>query len=129
MNQFKSFETGSILLADGAPAPSSLHLSGDALLGGWGLIANARSTVDKDMTDAGWTLFFVAGGIKVTVFGFDERKTVPAALKRLARIVRDLKCNSFEIAQVTHSLFMGISSVTLSGHARHLQKGSLLFGE
>jgi hypothetical protein len=128
MSQVMSFETGSILLADGAAAPESLHLRSDSLLGGWGLIANARSTVDKDMTDAGWTLFFVAGGIKATVFGFDEQKTVPAALKRLAGMVKDLKCNSFEIAQVTHSLFMGISRVTLSGHARHLQKGSLLFG-
>jgi hypothetical protein len=129
MSNVMSFETGTIFLASGTSSPASLVLRGDSVMSGWGVIENSRSTVDKEMNDAGWNLFFLAGEISATVFGFDDQKLLAAGLRRLARTVKALKCNSFEIAHVVRSAFLGVSRVSLSGHARHLQKGTLLFGE
>lgn len=37
------------------------------------------------------------------------------------------RCNAFEITQIKSVRFRGISRVSISAHARHLQKGSLFF--
>jgi len=120
---------GSILLATGTASPSALLLQPDSFLSGWGVVKNSRAGVETDMTGAGWKLFFLAGEMKATAFGLGEGKTLPAALHRLGAMAQRLKCNGFEITKVTRSLFLGISRVTVTGHARHLQKGDQLQGE
>jgi hypothetical protein len=60
----------------------------------------AHSTFEEEMREAGWTFFFMAGEIKATVFGFDRRKTLRAALKRLIAGVKSQHCNSIEITRV-----------------------------
>jgi hypothetical protein len=114
---------GSILLATGTVSPSALLFRPDSFLSGWGVVKNSRADVETDMTGAGWKLFFLAGEMKATALGFGEEKTLPAALHRLGAMAQRLKCNGFEITQVTRSLFLGLTRVTVTGHARHLQKG------
>ena len=119
---------GSILLAAGTVSPSALLLQPNSFLSGWGLVKNSRADVETDMTGAGWKLFFLAGEMKATAVGFGEEKTLPAALHRLGNMAQRLKCNGFEITRVTRSLFLGLTRVTVTGHARHLQKGDQLQG-
>jgi len=129
MSNVMSFETGSIFLATGSPMPSSLVLRPDSFLSGWGVVENSASRIEKRMLEAGWTLFFLAGELNATAFGFDEAKTLDRALNRLAALVRALGCNSFDVGQVSQRTLFGGSRVRVSGHARHLQRGQLMFGE
>jgi hypothetical protein len=120
---------GSILLATGTVSPSALLLQPDSFLSGWGVVKNSRANVETDMTGVGWKLFFLAGEMKATAVGFGEEKALPAALHRLAAMAQRLKCNGFEITRVTRSLFLGLTRVTITGHARHLQKGDQPLGK
>lgn len=121
-------QAGSILVDLNAGPPKSLLLGNQSLPSGWGLIEDPSCVTGKEMTDAGWNLFFLAGEIKATVFGMNRSDAVRAALNRLIRKVKSEKCNSFEVARVSESSFLGISRVSIYGHLRHLQKGRLLFG-
>ena len=89
---------------------------------------DSRSAFEKEVREAGWTFFFMAGEIKATVFGFDRQKTLRAALKRLIKNVKSQNCNSIEITQVTGKSFLKLPYVRVSAHPRHLQKG-LIFDQ
>src|ERR1035441_3014546 len=74
---------GSILIKEGMPLPKSLVLESEPDLNGWAARKTARPTFEKELREAGWTWFFMAGEIKTTVFGFDRQKTLHTALQRL----------------------------------------------
>jgi hypothetical protein len=116
---------GSIHIDAGGQLPKFLSLRTQSLLNSWPMITNVRSTFDAEIRKAGWVFFFMAGKIEKTAFGFDKRKTLHTALNRLTRSVRSQKCNSFEIMDVTSKHFLGMSSVSVSAHARHLQRGQV----
>ncbi len=116
---------GSIHIDAGGQLPKFLSLRTQSLLNSWPVITNVRSTFDAEIRKAGWVFFFMAGKIEKTAFGFDKRKTLHTALNRLTRSVRSQKCNSFEITGVTSKHFLGMSSVSVSAHARHLQRGQV----
>jgi len=92
-------------------------------LGGWAAVQSARQAFEKEVREAGWTFFFMAGEIQATVFGFDRQKTLRTALKRLIANVKSQNCNSIEITQVTGKSFLKLPYVSVSAHPRHLQKG------
>ena len=108
--------------------PKSLMLQSESNSNGWAAVKDARSTFEKTIQEAGWTFFFMAGEIKATVFGFDRQKALRAALKRLITDVKSLHCNSIEITGVVDKSFLRMPYVSVSAHARHLQKGRLFSG-
>ena len=120
---------GSVLIEEGMPLPKPLLLQSEPDLHGWAVVKTARSTFEKDVQEAGWTWFFMAGEIRTTVFGFDRQKTLRTALRRLIAKVTSQHCNSIEIAQVTSNSFLKMSCVTVSAHLRHLQKGLTFSGQ
>jgi hypothetical protein len=114
---------GNILIDEGAHLPNALLLPGEPDSNGWAALNGARSTFEKEIREAGWTFFFMAGEMRATVFGFDRQKTLGAALKRLIAKVKSRDCNSIEIARVTYKTFLRMRYVTVFAHPRHLQKG------
>jgi hypothetical protein len=114
---------GSILMQEGTHLPNSQPPQRKSQPGGWAAVENSRSGFEKEVREAGWTFFFMAGEIKATVFGFDRQKTLRAALKRLIGKVKSQNCNSIEITQVTGKSFLKLPYVSVSAHPRHLQKG------
>lgn len=129
MNNVMSFESGTIFLESGTLTPASLVLRCDSFMSGWEVVDNCPSEIETQMADEGWTFFFLAGEMRATIFGLDAEKTLATGLRRLAGMTKALRCNSFEIAHVTHQVFLGVSRVSLSCHARHLQKGHLRSSE
>ena len=129
MNRVMSFEAGTIFLEAGALAPASLVLQCDSLMNGWRVVANSPAIVDRQMRDEGWTFFSLAEEMKATTFRLDRENALATGLRRLAEMTKALRCNSFEISHVTHKLFLGVSRVSVSCHARHLQQGHLLYSE
>lgn len=114
---------GNILIEEVAHLPNSLLLPGEPDSNGWTALNGARSTLDKQIREAGWTFFFMAGEIQATVFGFDNQKTLRTALKRLIAKVKSRECNCIEITRVTCKSFLRMPYVTVFAHPRHLQKG------
>lgn len=110
------------------PRPAPLLLRAASLLSGWAVVANVRSAFEKEMRDAGWTLFFMAGEIKATAVGFDQSAGLKGGLTRLARKAKAQDCNALEITRIRRLRFLGVSRVSISAHVRHLQKGSVFFG-
>lgn len=119
---------GNILVQDGTNLPASLRAEADSESIGWTAIKDNPSTFEKAVNEAGWTFFFMAGEIKTTALGFDKQKALRAALKRLVTDVKSQHCNSIEITGVVGKSFWRIPYVSVSAHARHLQKGRLFSG-
>jgi hypothetical protein len=120
---------GSILIEPRARLPNSMRLRGEPDSSGWTTLNGARATFEKEVQEAGWTFFFMAGEIKATVFGFDRHKTMRAALQRLMMNVKSHNCNAIEITQVSVESFFKVPYVRVTAHARHLQKGLTFSGQ
>jgi hypothetical protein len=114
---------GDILIEGGTYFPNSMTKPGESSVPGWSAVNCNRPTFEKEVDDAGWTLFFMAGDIKTTVFGFNRQKTLRSALKRLVATVKSQSCNSIEITQVKQKSFLKFPYVSVWAHVRHLQKG------
>jgi len=108
--------------------PRSLLVETGSDSNGWAAVKDNLSTFEKAVEEAGWTCFFMAGEIKVTVYGFDRQKALRAALKRLVMDVESQHCNTIEITAVVGKSFWRIPYVSVSAHARHLQKDRFFSG-
>ena len=118
-----TIKAGSIWVMNGADLLPSLLLQSQPDSNGWAAVKDDRSTFEKAVQKAGWTLFFMAGEIDATVLGFDKEKALRAAFRRLIANVTSQHCNGIEITRVTSRSFLGVPYVKVSAHARHLQKG------
>ena len=120
--------TGDLLVQQGINVPRSLLLPTAINSNGWAAVNGTRSMFEKTIDEEGWTFFFMAGEIKATVFGFDKQAALRTALKRLIAVVKSQHCNGIEITRVTDKSFLKVPYVSVSAHARHLQKGQLFSG-
>jgi len=127
-HEMATMNAGSIHIEHSGKLPAFLRL-GNSLLKGWSEITNVRSTLDAEITRAGWVSFFMAGKVEKVALGLDREKTLGVALNRLAKSIRSGNCNSFEIMHVKTRHFLGVFRVTVAAHARHLQQGSVCFGK
>lgn len=124
-----SIVAGSIFIDENARLPNSALLQRQPHASGWAAVTNVRSTFGKEIPDAGWTFFFMAGEIKATVFGFDREKALGTALSRLIANVKGQHCNCIEITQVTEHSFLKVPYVNVTAHPRHLQQGQTFTGQ
>jgi hypothetical protein len=123
-----SMAAGSIFVNDDGQLPNLTLLQRSAHSSGWAEVTNVHSTFGKDLPDAGWTFFYMAGEMKSTVFGFNREKALATALGRLIAGAKGQHCNSIEITQVTGKSFLQIPYVSVTAHARHLQRGRTFAG-
>jgi hypothetical protein len=125
----EAIEAGTILIEEGTPVPDSLLLESEPYSSGWGSLRNLdRRGLDRKLSESGWTFFFMAGEIRATAFGFDRRRAVREAVKRIIANVKSQKCNCLEISQVAMKSFLRVPYVTVSAHARHIQQGLVFSG-
>jgi hypothetical protein len=119
---------GDILIERGTHLPNSLTTPSESFLPGWSAVKGGRPTFEKEIKQAGWTLFFMAGEIKTNVFGFDRQRAAQAALQRLSTIVKSQSCNCIEITDVTEKSFLKLPYLQVRAYARHLQPGLVFSG-
>ena len=120
--------TGTILIKEGTPLPECLRLESEPYLKGWRLVENLDSRgLDRKIREAGWTFFYMAGGVSATAFGSDLEKTTRRAIKKLIASMELDGFNCLEIAQVVARRFLGLPYVTVSAHPRHIQQSMFLF--
>jgi len=109
---------GDLLVQQGINVPRSLLLPTEPNSNGWAAVNGTWSAFEETIHEEGWTLFFMAGEIKATVFGFDRQNALRAALKRLIAAVNSQECNSIEITGVVDKSFLKVPYVSVSAHAR-----------
>ncbi len=119
---------GDILIEGGTHLPKSLTVPSESSLPGWSAVNGGRPAFEKEIKEAGWTLFFMAGEITATVFGSDKQRSLRTALQRLTTQVKAQNCNSIEITGVTQKSFLKIPYLRVCAHARHLQQSMTFSG-
>lgn len=119
--------TGSVFIKEGITLPESLRIKSETYSKGWRLITELDACdLDRKVREAGWTLFFMAGEMKASVFGSDSEGSARRVVKKLLSKSDGFNC--LEIAQVAGKRFLGLPCVTASGHARHVQQSMFLVG-
>ena len=121
-------KAGTILIENGTLLPRSLALASEPYSRGWTTVSNVRSDFERDISQAGWTFFFLAGAIHATVFGFNAEVAVHTAVDRLITNAKSQNCNCLEIGQVTMKSFLGLPFASVSAHTRHIQRGPVFAG-
>jgi hypothetical protein len=117
---------GTILIRGDALLPRSMDVASQPYTKSWSCIALLdRSTLDRQIKDAGWNFFYLAGELKGSAFGSDENATKRALGRIIAGLEPD-KYNCLEITCAKTSRFLWLSYVTVTAHSRHIQESNRL---
>jgi hypothetical protein len=122
-NKASQVADGTLLITDATLLPESANGDRISVGNGWDRIGN-KAAFEKNLDAAGWTSFYLAGSIRRNVIGFDGPRSLATAVKRLLATVVLAKGNCLEVDRITTQSFCGIPSVTVTGHSRHIQRGS-----
>jgi hypothetical protein len=115
--------TGTMLIKDGIAMPESLVVGTEHYAAGWSSVIGATSSeLDKQIEDAGWTFFYMAGEIHATGFGFNDQSRTGRAVAHVIDVVKRENCNCLEITQMRRRSFLGFRYTSLVAHARHIQR-------
>jgi len=76
----------------------------------------------KEIENAGWTFFYMAGEIRTSGFGFNDQSRTDRAVAHVIDAVKREKCNCLEITQMRRRSFLGLPYTSLVAHARHIQR-------
>ena len=121
-------EKGTILIEEGAALPESLRFESQPYSIGWRIVKNLDGYgLERKICDAGWNFFYMAGEVNASAFGFNGVKALSRAINQVLANLKPEKFNSLEITRVTEEPFLGLRRVTVSAHARHIQKSISLF--
>jgi hypothetical protein len=120
-----TIKTGTILIKEGTLLPEAVRFDSECSVPGWKLVKDLdRCELDREIREAGWTFFCLAGEIRATVFGIDEQKMVRRTIEEILTRLKSEKFNSLEITRVASEAskrFLGVRYVTVSAQSRHLQ--------
>jgi hypothetical protein len=124
----EKINTGTILIKEGTPLPEGMQLESEPYSTGWKLAKHIDSGgLDRKIRDAGWNFFYMAGEIKVSVFGRDGEVTRRKAVGQILAKLKSDKFNCLEITQVEAKRFLGLPCVSVAAHWRHIQESLVLF--
>jgi hypothetical protein len=114
---------GTLIIAEGISLPASCNLTSEPFSKGWRTVRNFEGYgLGKHLSGIGWTFFYKAAPVKVSVLGFGDSRTLRKAFRKIIRGSRPLKFNCLEITEAIRKGFMGITYVEMSAHARDIQE-------
>lgn len=120
---------GTILIEKSTLLPEPLRLETTPYSGNWAAITSpGRYQLDKELTSAGWTLFYMAGRIRTSAFGLHQQTRVRTAVRRAIVDVQSQRCNCVEIDDIRNKSFLGVPYVSVSAHPRHIQENGVFRG-
>jgi hypothetical protein len=118
---------GTFLIQESALLPDTLRFGRAECTKGWFSVRNLDGReMDRQVREAGWTFFFLAGEVTASVFGWDADQATQRALQRVLADQGSEKFNCLEIAFVARKRFLGLYYVRVSAHWRHIQESMLL---
>ena len=121
-------KTGTVLIEEGVTFPDSFRLQSEPYSNGWRFVKDLDGYgLDRRVSEAGWTSFYMAGEMKASALALDGEKSLRRAVNQILTNLKSERFNSLEITQVTRKCFLGLSHTTVSAHPRHIQKSIFLF--
>jgi hypothetical protein len=122
--------TGTMLIKDGIAMPESLVVGIEHYSAGWSSVIGATSSqLDRQIEDAGWTFFYMAGEIHATGFGFNDQSRTDRAVAHVIDVVKRERCNCLEITQMRRRSFLGLPYTSLVAHSRHIQRSRSFYDQ
>lgn len=119
--------SGTILIRDDASLPAGLAIEREVFLPGWKAVKNFDGyELGREIEEAKWHFFYLAGEIRVAVLGRDRSKTLRRAVKCVLAKHAEQKFNSLEITKVVSKQFLGVPFMNVTAHSRHIQQGICL---
>lgn len=119
---------GTILIKECTTLPESIPLEGEPYLAGWKLAMNLDGDgLDRKIRDAGWNFFYMAGKVKVSVFGCDGEGTRRKAIGHILAKLKLEKFNCLEITRISSKRFLGMPYVSVAADWRYIQESLVLF--
>jgi len=122
---------GAILVEGNTFLPESMRLESDASGAGWARVADCpdRNRLEERLAGAGWTFHYMAGALRTISFGFEAQSMTQRAVKSMIASVKRQKCNCVEIDEIATHSFLGMPYVSVSAHARQIQKNMVFSGQ
>ena len=110
-----------IFIKEGTSLPTMLSIETEAFLRGWWIVKNLDpQALTREVEAANWNFFYLAGEIRATVFG--GLGALRRAVKCILAKQEGQKFNSLELTMIVSKRFLGIPFLTVTAHARHIQK-------
>jgi hypothetical protein len=118
---------GDLFMERDAARPKIFQIQDDAHRTGWYRVQHHLTAheLDVELSNLGWTFFFMANVIRKSALAFDPEKGASSALKRVMASVRADGCNSLQMQAVETHSFLGIPYIRVSAHPRHLQRSGV----
>ena len=109
----KQSKSGRSSLRQGTPLPEGLRLESDPYLKGWERVKNLGSSgLDRKLSEAGWSFFYMAGEVNAMAFGSNSEKTIRRAVKSVIANMKSDRFNCLEISRVAAKSFLGLPYVS-----------------
>jgi len=119
--------TNTILLRENTLLPAGLALETQAFLPGWRIVWDLDAgALDRKIMAAHWNFFYLAGDIKLIVFGREGAESLRRAVRRVLAKPDAQQFNSLEITETAASWFLGVPFVRFTANFRHIQQSSTL---
>ncbi len=120
-------QAGSLMLRTGVLQPNALRISTTSYSKQWDVVVGQDGfALERAVRAVGWHFMFVAGAVRALAFGRSEGKNARLAVDRLMAKIQAQDFNAAEVAEISTKHFLGISYLSVSAHARHLQQGNTL---
>jgi hypothetical protein len=98
-------------------------------LAGWSSIREFTSAqLGREFENAGWTFFYMAGELRTSGFGFNEKSRTDRAVTHLIDAVKRQHCNCLEIDEIRRRSFLGLPYTSVVAHVRHIQRSRSFYG-
>jgi hypothetical protein len=118
---------GTVLIRESALLPAGLALKSEAFLPGWRIVSDIDAfELSRQIDEAHWTFFYLAGEMKAIVFGREQPRALRNALKRILAKRKTLEHNSLQITSVVSKTFLGIPFLTVKAVSRHVRESLYL---
>lgn len=119
-------QSGSMMIRQGFLLPDSAQLKSRSYSKTWrSMVGLDNFALARELSAAGWHLFFLAGESKVIELGWGA-SPVRRGIKRILTGGRKLNLNCMQIKKVTSSHFLGIPYAAVHACCFHIQKDAVL---
>jgi hypothetical protein len=122
--------TGTVFIHESVMLPASLKIETSLYSKDWRVVTTDQKSLGDRIDAAGWNFFFTVGKLEESALGALNPKTLGKAMRRILRQVQDLHFNAVEIGKIqTHSALGLVRYISISAHARHIQRSEQLENE
>ena len=119
--------SGTILIRENTVLPAGLAFESEAFLPGWRIVRDVDVYgLGREIEEAHWNFFYLAGAIKAIVFGHEKSGALRRAVKQILAKHERRTFNSLEITSIASKRFLGIPFLSVAANFRHIQESLCL---